>query len=30
VKPPLSDASAVDPEEAFVASIASYHMITFL
>jgi len=30
VKPPLSDASAVDPEEAFVASIASCHMITFL
>ena len=27
---PLSDASAVDPEEAFVASIASCHMLWFL
>lgn len=27
---PLSDATAVDPEEAFVASIASCHMLFFL
>ena len=27
---PRSDPSAVDPEEAFVASIASCHMLTFL
>lgn len=27
---PLSDASAVDPEEAFVASLASCHMLWFL
>lgn len=27
---PLSDASAVDPEEAFVAAIASCHMLWFL
>jgi organic hydroperoxide reductase OsmC/OhrA len=27
---PLSDATAVDPEEAFVASIASCHMLWFL
>lgn len=27
---PMSDASAVDPEEAFVASIASCHMLWFL
>jgi organic hydroperoxide reductase OsmC/OhrA len=27
---PHSDANAVDPEEAFVASIASCHMLTFL
>nr|WP_273497323.1 OsmC family protein [Pseudomonas taiwanensis] len=27
---PLSDASAVDPEEAFVASLSSYHMLWFL
>ena len=27
---PLSDTSAVDPEEAFVASIASCHMLWFL
>lgn len=27
---PLSDPAAVDPEEAFVASIASCHMLTFL
>jgi|SRR5437763_8380696 organic hydroperoxide reductase OsmC/OhrA len=30
VRLPFSDASAVDPEEAFVASIASCHMLTFL
>jgi organic hydroperoxide reductase OsmC/OhrA len=30
LRPPQSDASAVDPEEAFVASIASCHMLTFL
>ena len=27
---PLSDPSAVDPEEAFVAAVASCHMLTFL
>jgi len=27
---PMSDASAVDPEEAFVASLASCHMLWFL
>ena len=30
VKTPLSDPTAVDPEEAFVASIASCHMLFFL
>lgn len=30
VRPPWSDPSAIDPEEAFVASIASCHMLTFL
>ena len=30
VKPPLSDPSAVDPEEAFVASLSSCHMLFFL
>jgi organic hydroperoxide reductase OsmC/OhrA len=30
VPPPLSDAKAVDPEEAFVASLASCHMLWFL
>ncbi|MDQ6829632.1 MAG: OsmC family protein [Gemmatimonadota bacterium] len=30
VKLPLSDPAAVDPEEAFVASIASCHMLWFL
>ena len=30
VKPPLSDESAVDPEEAFVASLSSCHMLFFL
>jgi organic hydroperoxide reductase OsmC/OhrA len=30
VAPALTDASAVDPEEAFVASIASCHMLWFL
>jgi organic hydroperoxide reductase OsmC/OhrA len=30
VPPPLSDLAGVDPEEAFVASIASCHMLWFL
>ena len=30
VRPPMSDPAAVDPEEAFVAAIASCHMLTFL
>lgn len=30
VPAPWSDAAAVDPEEAFVAAIASCHMLTFL
>ena len=30
VPPPGSDPAAVDPEEAFVASVASCHMLTFL
>ncbi len=30
VPPPCSDPAAVDPEEAFVAAIASCHMLTFL
>jgi organic hydroperoxide reductase OsmC/OhrA len=30
VPPPFSDTAAVDPEEAFVASIASCHMLFFL
>ena len=30
VKPPLSDENAVDPEEAFIASLASCHMLFFL
>jgi len=30
VRPPLSDPSAVDPEEAFVAALASCHMLWFL
>ena len=30
VPAPLSDASAVDPEEAFVASLSSCHMLWFL
>ena len=30
VPPPLSDAAAVDPEEAFVAALSSCHMLTFL
>jgi organic hydroperoxide reductase OsmC/OhrA len=30
VRAPWSEASAIDPEEAFVASIASCHMLTFL
>ena len=30
VRPPLSNPANVDPEEAYVASIASCHMLTFL
>jgi organic hydroperoxide reductase OsmC/OhrA len=30
VKPPLSPLDAVDPEEAFVASLSSCHMLFFL
>ena len=30
VKVPYSDPSAIDPEEAFVASLASCHMLSFL
>jgi organic hydroperoxide reductase OsmC/OhrA len=30
VREPMSDATAVDPEEAFVAAISSCHMLTFL
>jgi organic hydroperoxide reductase OsmC/OhrA len=30
VRTPMSDASAVDPEEAFVASLSSCHMLWFL
>jgi organic hydroperoxide reductase OsmC/OhrA len=30
VPPPMSDSSAVDPEEAFVASLSSCHMLWFL
>jgi organic hydroperoxide reductase OsmC/OhrA len=30
VRPPLSDPGAIDPEEAFVASLSSCHMLTFL
>jgi organic hydroperoxide reductase OsmC/OhrA len=30
VKPPMSDESAVDPEEAFIASLASCHLLFFL
>lgn len=30
VRPPLSDPAAVDPEEAFVASLSSCHMLWFL
>lgn len=30
VRPPLSDPSAVDPEEAFVAALSSCHMLWFL
>jgi organic hydroperoxide reductase OsmC/OhrA len=30
VRPPLSDEKAVDPEEAFIASLASCHMLFFL
>ena len=30
VAEPMSDASAVDPEEAFVAALSSCHLLTFL
>lgn len=30
VRPPMSDLSAVDPEEAFVAALSSCHMLWFL
>jgi organic hydroperoxide reductase OsmC/OhrA len=30
VRPPLSDEAAIDPEEAFVASLASCHMLFFI
>lgn len=30
VKPPMSDPAGVDPEEAFVASLSSCHMLWFL
>jgi organic hydroperoxide reductase OsmC/OhrA len=30
VRPPYSDAAAVDPEEAFVAALSSCHMLWFL
>jgi organic hydroperoxide reductase OsmC/OhrA len=30
VRPPLSDPAGVDPEEAFIASLASCHMLWFL
>jgi len=30
VPPPMSDAAAMDPEEAFVASLSSCHMLWFL
>lgn len=30
VQPPMSDEAAVDPEEAFVASLSSCHMLWFL
>ena len=30
VKPPLSDPAGVDPEEAFIASLSSCHMLWFL
>ena len=30
VPPPMSSAAAVDPEEAFVASLSSCHMLFFL
>jgi len=30
VRPPMSDPAAVDPEEAFVASLSSCHMLFFL
>jgi organic hydroperoxide reductase OsmC/OhrA len=30
VRPPMSDPSAVDPEEAFIAALSSCHMLWFL
>ncbi len=30
VRPPMSDASLIDPEEAFIAAISSCHMLFFL
>lgn len=30
VRPPMSNPAAVDPEEAFVASVSSCHMLTFV
>jgi organic hydroperoxide reductase OsmC/OhrA len=30
VRPPLSNPAAIDPEEAFVASVSSCHMLTFV
>jgi organic hydroperoxide reductase OsmC/OhrA len=30
VRPPMSDEAAVDPEEAFIASLSSCHMLFFL
>jgi len=30
VRPPLSDEAAIDPEEAFVASLSSCHMLFFI
>jgi len=30
VRPPMSDPAGVDPEEAFVASLSSCHMLTFV
>jgi organic hydroperoxide reductase OsmC/OhrA len=30
VRPPMSNPAAIDPEEAFVASVSSCHMLTFV